>query len=155
MEHHAPTILEKQFDKLPKQLQAFISSGNLTRTLEDIGKDHTLSDREQTGLENTSLMILLGLEPLSELKNHLMQKYALTEEKAESVSDDFSAKVITPLEQDLRNFLENERQEEISNPMEESTVQPLLSKDDTDRVRALLRENAKTVSIKNIIANIE
>jgi len=157
MEQNVINILENQFDRLPESLQTFIISDEFKENLRNIGSNHNLDDKKQTDLENETLMVLLGIKPFTELRGSLIQDNKLTQEQAQDIMSDVFEKIITPIEEDLRTFLEKELQEESE---EETKVRDIPSVEsegsvNTEEMKRLLRENSKTTSIKNLIANLK
>lgn len=170
MEQNVINILENQFNKLPKPLQTFVISDDFIENLNSLGKDNNLKSEEQTVLENETMMIFLGLESFADLEENLVRNAQLTQEQALEVAKSVLEKIITPVEEDLRTFLEKEIQEEeeqdISNieRVEETTTEEMgtftqIKKEgtdtDTEEIKKLLRENSKTVNIKDLIANLK
>lgn len=189
MEQNITDILQNQFNKLSKPLQTFIISDDFIDNLKSLGKDYNLDGKKQTVLENETMMIFLGLESFADLEENLIQNAQLTQEQALGVAKDVLKKIITPVGEDLRVFLEREIQEEeerdISNIEKEEGMDteeirtvtqtkevahtvgeakaliqevPLKKEGtdtDTEEIKKLLRENSKTVNIKNLIANLK
>ncbi|MFC1731424.1 hypothetical protein ACFL6I_13985 [candidate division KSB1 bacterium] len=174
MEQNVINILENQFDKLPESLQTFIVSNDFKESLKSIAIDYNLDDKKQTSLENETLMVLLGLEPLNDLEKNLEDNIGLTKEQVPEVIKNVAEKIITPIEDDLRIFLEKELEEEnekdtrteetkeetpkVSSLEASAQAEPIKKETvgaDTEEMKKMLRENSKTVNIKNLIANLE
>jgi len=168
MEQNVIEILETQFDKLPESLQAFIVSGNFKESIKNIRVSLNLDDKKQTVIENETLMVLLGLESLSDLEKNLKDNAGLTQERALNVVKEIAEKMISPVETDLREFLEEELREELQeeNVGKESRQETTINSGEvttkieergvsTEEMKKLLRENSKSVNIKNLIANLK
>ncbi len=160
-------ILENQFNKLPESLQTFIISNDFKESLKNIGKGFDLDDKKQTFLENETLMIILGLEPLNDFGKNLKERGKFAQEQIHNVIKNVLEKIINPIEGDLHTFLEKELQEEETEggePEKEISGQNNGQKDNNEKgeentnseeIKKMLRKNSKTVNIRNLIETIK
>ena len=101
----------------------------------------------------------MGLEPLSDLEKNLISEGGINQEQARTIVDDVFQQIITPVENELRTFLEKELLEEES-LSDDSGGEGVLGEEsggnsDTEDIKKVLRENSKTVNVKNLIANLK
>ena len=167
MEQKAIEILENQFEKLPKSLQTFIISNNFRDGIKDIVYKLNLDDKKQTFLENETLMIILGLEPLNDFGKNLKERGEFAQEQIHNVIKNVLEKIINPIEGDLHTFLEKELQEEETEggePEKEIDEQNNEQEDsnkkgeentDSEEIKKMLRKNSKTMNVRNLIKNIK
>lgn len=159
MEQNVIDILEAQFNTLPESIQHFIVSNDFTNAVKKISENRNLNSTTLLSLENETLMVLMGLEPLSDLEKNLISEGGINQEQARTIVDDVFQQIITPVENELRTFLEKELLEEES-LSDDSGGEGVLGEEsggnsDTEDIKKVLRENSKTVNVKNLIANLK
>lgn len=100
---------------------------------------HSLSPDEGWQLADLVGLVLLNYISLQEFKSELTKRLNGDLQKTEQVYQDTEREVFSP----VRQFLEDTR---VSQDSKESEVEAM---------KRLLRENSKTVSIKNLVANLK
>ena len=149
-------LLKKQFNKLPKNIRDFIISDTFKDGIKSITSEHHVLNKD-TEIENEIVFILLGLEPLLDLEKNLKNDAELTQEQIQNITSDILEKIITPVKDDLSVFLEKELRDEREggNKAQETVGETLKKENSPEDIKRVLRENSKTVSVKNLIANIK
>jgi len=102
---------------------------------------------------------------VAELEENLINTANLTREQARDVTMSIFDKIITPdIEEVLRTFLKKELEQENSEVDTQKTEELNVSqekpkevptKNSSEEIKKLLRENSKTVNVKNIISNLK
>ena len=184
------SFMLEQFKALPQQIQDVIVSDEFHLTIKDIGERHQLNSEQVTGLENETVLVMAGLEPLVDLSQNLEREVGITKEQADKILIEVEALFIHPIEETLYKFIEKQLAEEtgvdvpatsiqrvqidrtsrntsvsqtqntpppITEPKESPTATPQRDVPQTDQTSILkvLRENGKTLNIKNIIENLK
>ncbi|MBI2618037.1 hypothetical protein HYW58_01135 [Candidatus Kaiserbacteria bacterium] len=165
MEPHAYSIVRNQFKKAPRAIQDLLLSPKLTESLKTITAKHTQDKEKRDAVENEVMMVLLGLESLNDLEANLTEEGSFTQEQAIHIAQDITLSIILPVENELRVFLQKElatSEENIplsaENNAEESPEKEMGRQAEgveIEKIKNLLRENRKTVSVKNIVANLK
>ncbi len=168
----AEKTLQNQFAQLPQGLQEFLVSDQLQKDLGDLFSKHQIQEIGlRTAVENELIFTLLGLESLNDFAERLLMVGVPTD-TTEEFERDIVENIIAPISDELADFLQKQTEGEDSSIREESApTKPQTQSFETEtsqkvsedgnnrtsaeRVKELLRQNSKTVNIKNLIDNLE
>lgn len=178
-------ILKVQYAKLPDSLQELVRTPELGENIDAISKTHGLSPEATNTVSDEALLVVLGLSPLTELGDSIATETGISKEEAETIAREITQKIIAPIADDLADFLEKEsaavgegRTEAPQLPTTEIPVRPVAipveveekplqgaaqtatplpkaDKDDAAEMRRVLRENSKTVDIKDFLESLK
>lgn len=108
--------IQDQFEKLPAELQAAVTSPEIQEKIEVIGKKHNLMIDQMGELVDEIGLILLGLEKSSDFVNHASQKLNISSKAALLLAKDINSEVFDSIKDSLRKV-------EAEIPVEESETQ--------------------------------
>ncbi len=108
--------IQNQFEKLPAELQAAVTSPEIHDKIEAIGKRHNLMIDQMGELVDEIGLILLGLEKSSDFVSHASQKLNISSKAALLLAKDINSEVFDSIKDLLRKV-------EAEIPAEESETQ--------------------------------
>jgi hypothetical protein len=103
--------LKKQFDALPPEVQAAISDADLPKKLQDIVKNNKLMIDQAGGLQNETILVLFGLEPLENYVKNLQTNVGLSSIQASVIAHDVNESIFKTIRESLKKV--NEQTSEI------------------------------------------
>src|SRR3989338_2445009 len=101
-------LVKERFAKLPKVVQAAITSADVQKRLRELADTHKLHLDQWEALENEVQYTLLGIQPSEDLVANLKSEVGVAEEVAQALAADISKIVFEPIRQELERELGNE-----------------------------------------------
>ena len=101
-------LVKERFAKLPKVVQAAITSADVQKRLRELADTHKLHLDQWEALENEVQYTLLGIQPSEDLVANIKSEVGVTEEVAQTLAADISKIVFEPIRQELERELGNE-----------------------------------------------
>ena len=98
-------LLDDRFAQLPEAVQNAITSANVAEHLKKLSDSHQLHFDQWQELETEVMMTLMGIKPVSALKDGLKQHVRVDDATAQKLSDDISHIVFAPVREELERFL--------------------------------------------------
>jgi len=123
--------LQKLYDSLNEQRKTLLASRDVAKDIQQIGEQSDLNISEINMLLNEVGLVILGIEEKDTLSDDLIEVLGIEPEKAEIIAQKITESVLSKITWE--------------------------SEDNTsiDEIRKALRDNSKTVNVKNIIANLK
>jgi hypothetical protein len=123
--------LQKLYDSLNEQRKTLLTSRDIAKDIQQIGEQSDLNISEINMLLNEAGLVILGIEEKDTLSDDLIEVLGIEPEKAEIIAQKITELVLSKITWE--------------------------SEDNTsiDEIRKALRDNSKTVNVKNIIANLK
>lgn len=112
MDSDTKDLLKKQFEKLPVDVQRAIQSSHLHEQIEAIGKKHQLHIDQIGQLEEETVFVMLGFSDPADFVAHLTANLHLDVKKAEEIANDVGQKIMFPIRDSMRKFMEEEAKKE-------------------------------------------
>ena len=125
MNDEIKNILEEQFKKVPKRVQSVLLSAEFRKKIRNIGTAHQLTFQQLGKLEDETVLVLLGLEPMAEYPENVEKEVGIKENIAQTITMDILNNVIEPVKQDFGIFLTQQLKEDddqIRNDVQTSTM---------------------------------
>ncbi|MCW9054943.1 MAG: hypothetical protein OQJ98_03135 [Candidatus Pacebacteria bacterium] len=169
-------IIKDQYVKLPPSIREFVRSTKLEDKIDALTNAYALSSEVAQTVSDETLLVIMGLSPFAELSANIAKEAEIPEDTAYTISTEITADLIVPIADDLADFLEKEEKEElreelssppttriagrekvaIKPPIEHTEERSKVTKEsEVATVRQMLRENSKTVDIKDFLANLK
>ena len=101
-------LVKERFAKLPKVVQAAITSADVQKRMRALADTHKLHLDQWEALENEVHYTLLGIQPSEDLVANIKSEVGVTEEVAQALAADISKIVFEPIRQELERELGNE-----------------------------------------------
>ena len=101
-------LVKERFAKLPKVVQAAITSADVQKRMRALADTHKLHLDQWEALENEVHYTLLGIQPSEDLVANIKSEVGVTEEVAQTLAADISKIVFEPIRQELERELGNE-----------------------------------------------
>lgn len=170
MDDEIKNILTEQFKKLPSKLQEVILSSEFKDNIRNIGAKYQFNNEQINKLEDETVFILLGFKSINDYVQNIMKEVSITNSRAQSIYREINVIILNPIMRDLESFLKSQMKEEntveVSKPIQTTiqTTQPIQKTEqdesanietNEDLIRKALRENGRTISIKNIVAQLK
>jgi hypothetical protein len=151
--------LEQLYNSLPQNTKDLISSPSTAREVKHLAEKYELDVSNTEMLLNEVGLVLLGVEDRETFAKDLIEVLGMREEQATLLAEEISSGVFSLAEkpEEVAQETEGESEDKIASTKTEDgvAIEEVSADGDTENIRQLLRENSKTVNIKNLIANIE
>ncbi len=133
MDNDLQNNLQETFQSLPKELQEAISAADLPRKLEAVTKDNKLMIDQAGKVQNETVLVLLGLEPLENYVDNLVKNVGLSKETAEAVANDVNELIFKNVRKTLEKISEEDKTAETEEtiPAAENPVETKTKNEDT------------------------
>jgi hypothetical protein len=152
------TKLKKQYEMLPVELQKAIASADLATKLQDISKKNRLLIDQAGDLEMETMIVLLGLEPLTNYTNNLIKNANMSQVLASAVAHDVDEMIFKNIRESLRKI--NNEEESFVDNLEEGIKVPEVSVEPSreDVISGIenpkdLKQKEDSVSISSLRSN--
>lgn len=97
MEQDHNKLMEKQFSKLPSNLQNAINAVPWKILVQEVGKANTLDVEQITSLEQETMFIIYGFEPPGDYISNIVREVGIPEETAEATAESVAEKIFNPI----------------------------------------------------------
>ena len=156
MNDEIKNILEEQFKKVPKRVQSVLLSAEFRKKIRNVGTAHQLTFQQLGKLEDETVLVLLGLEPMAEYPENVEKEVGVKENIAQTITTDILNNVIEPVKQDLGIFLTQqlkEDEDQIKNGVQTSTMPKSTEKASTlkQKMEGGERENVEEKGAEQIL----
>ena len=111
------TILKDQIDKLPKKLQDYVLKGTWADKLQTILSNFNLEEYQRNSIENEVLLVLVGLEQDTDLKENIEKGSETIPDVAETISQKISDDILDQIE--ISETVETQSQNNIGTSFEQ------------------------------------
>ena len=91
------TILKEQISKLSKKMRGYVLGNIWTDQLEKILSNFELQEYQKIAIENEVLLILMGLEPYTDLTENISKEAEVDFNMAKWISEDVIKNILEPL----------------------------------------------------------
>ena len=125
-------ILKQRIDTLPTELKNYLKSGDFSKQLDFLLKSHELEDWQKTSIENELILVLIGLEPFTNLGTNISKEAKIQDINSESIAKEIIDEILTPISEKV--YAEIEQQNEYkknsvpkSNPLGKSFEETILN----------------------------
>jgi len=99
-------LLKERFQTLPKIIQDVITSGDIKTELTAITSENHLHMDQAGGLQMAVMMILLGVEPMSDFVKVIEEESKVSHETANAIAERLNTKVFAPMREHLQALSE-------------------------------------------------
>lgn len=104
--------LKERFSLLPRELQEAILAADLREKLKVVTDTHRLHIDQAGALENETILVMLGLEPLEDYRANLARELGVPEALAAAIERDVNRLIFLPIRESLKNLTEKDAGEE-------------------------------------------
>ena len=120
MENDTQKIITNQLAKLPANVRNAIISADYRTKLQTITKDNKLMIDQAGKLEMETLLVMLGLEPLDDYTDNLVNNASLSRNQAIAIAHDVNELIF----KNIRESLKKINNEAASTPADENQATP-------------------------------
>jgi len=123
MDNDTQKILTEQFNKLPTNIRDAILSVDYRSKLQTITKNNKLMIDQAGKLEMETMLVMLGLEPLTDYTDNLVKNAGLSKNQAIAIAHDVNELIFKNIRESLKKINE-EAEKNNENPETKSVWQP-------------------------------
>ncbi len=133
MDTETQKIINEQLENLPKAMKEALLASNYQNKVQDIAKKYQLMIDESGKLYIETTLVMLGIEPISNFFDNLVQNIGIPEAKAVSIANDIDDSILKSIRGYLieinkqfkapkNNDTEQEKNQPISTPSKDSIL---------------------------------
>jgi len=95
--------IKKEYKKLPKELQVYLTSKRTVASMNDIAEKNNLSEEQAEELKQEIVFTLVGISLIYDFPNNILET-SIPEEKYDSIVSETIEKIFEPIKESLLNY---------------------------------------------------
>ena len=109
MEQNIAERVQKRMAELPEDVRQSIQSSNFDKKLQDIAAKHQLHIDQTGGLEDETLLVMMGFTEPAEFAKHIENQARVPQGKAQQIAGDVSQQIFLPIRESMKKFMDGQQ----------------------------------------------
>ena len=97
MQQYPKEILRKKLWEASEDVQDLVLSLEKTEKIQGIGREFNLEETQKIRLEEIVNIVLIGLEPVTELQKILVEEIKITEDTSNKITEKINSEILKPV----------------------------------------------------------
>ena len=132
-------ILKEHIKKLPKGLRNYVLKESWANTLQNILSDYDLEEYQKISVENETLLVIVGLEPYTDLKENLEREAEIDSDTAGYITGEIGENILDNINiEERKEEYKKENQNTEFSPRSESGVGKSFEETILNQARAMM-----------------
>ena len=98
--------VEERLAQLPEDIQNAIMASDFDQKMQAIGRAHNLHIDQAQQLGNETLLVMLGVSPMSGFTDDIIQEVRVSKEEADKIIADINTQILAPIRESMKKTYE-------------------------------------------------